>query len=220
MVEKLAGTKAHTRYRLRDGTLVPGVTTVLGILNKPALIHWAWTLGMQGIDYRKFKDAAAVIGTCAHLMIQHDLQNTTPNLREFSPEVIDKAENAFLKWLEWKRQHAIDVIYCERQLVSEKYRYGGTIDCLAKVDGDLTILDLKTSKSIYTEYLYQVAAYRQLAAEDGHKAVSCRILQIGRTEDEGFSERSETDTTRCFALFRHALAIYELQRNERTEARG
>ena len=40
---------AHTQYKLVDGTKVPSVTTVLGILNKPALVKWANNLGLQGI---------------------------------------------------------------------------------------------------------------------------------------------------------------------------
>ena len=42
--------KAHQRYKLADGTQVPGVTTITGQLNKPALIIWANRLGLQGID--------------------------------------------------------------------------------------------------------------------------------------------------------------------------
>ena len=33
--------QAHTVYKTADGIRVPGVTTVLGVLNKPALIKWA-----------------------------------------------------------------------------------------------------------------------------------------------------------------------------------
>ena len=34
--------KVHTVYRLKDGTKVPGVTTILNAtINKPALIKWA-----------------------------------------------------------------------------------------------------------------------------------------------------------------------------------
>ena len=42
MADKLKKvTKTHTRYYLQDGTLVPGSTTVTGLLNKPALVKWA-----------------------------------------------------------------------------------------------------------------------------------------------------------------------------------
>lgn len=60
MADKLKKvTKAHTRYYLSDGTLVPGATTVTGLLNKPALVKWANNLGLQGIDSSKYVDKAA-----------------------------------------------------------------------------------------------------------------------------------------------------------------
>ena len=58
--------KAHQRYKTKDGVIVPGVTTILSILAKPALIYWSWNLGMQGIDYRKVSDKAKDIGTLTH----------------------------------------------------------------------------------------------------------------------------------------------------------
>ena len=60
MADKLKkASKAHTRYYLQDGTLVPGATTVTGLLNKPALVKWANNLGLQGIDSSKYVDKAA-----------------------------------------------------------------------------------------------------------------------------------------------------------------
>jgi len=62
--------KAHQRYRTSDGTIVPGVTTVIGILNKPALVKWANDLGLRGIDSASYVDETARIGTLAHEMVQ------------------------------------------------------------------------------------------------------------------------------------------------------
>ena len=41
--------KAHTRYELKDGTYVPGTTTITGLENKPFLVPWANRLGLEGI---------------------------------------------------------------------------------------------------------------------------------------------------------------------------
>ena len=65
--------KAHTIYKLANGKRVPGVTTVLGIINKPALVKWANNLGLQGIDSTTYVDGTAKIGTLAHEMIQEYL---------------------------------------------------------------------------------------------------------------------------------------------------
>ena len=68
----MSKTKAHTRYRLTDGTIVPGVTTVTGSQlgwNKQVLINWANRIGLTEIDSTKYKDDKADIGTLAHQMI-------------------------------------------------------------------------------------------------------------------------------------------------------
>jgi len=206
--------KTHTRYYKKDGTLVPGVTTVLGVLAKPALIPWANNLGLNNINVKDYVDVLANIGSCGHDMIcRHNMgvQFTS----DFPAELIDKAENCFLSYLSWEKQHKVEPILCEAGLVSETYGYGGTVDMYAKVDGIPTIVDYKTGKAIYPEHVYQVAAYRQLLEENGHKVEAVRILQIGRDETEGFSEKVVGDTSKEWLVFKHCLEIYRLQRKSK-----
>ena len=61
------------RYRLLDKSIVPGVTTILNVLSKPALVPWANKLGLQGIEVGKYVDALGEIGTLAHLMVENYL---------------------------------------------------------------------------------------------------------------------------------------------------
>jgi hypothetical protein len=96
-------------------------------------------------------------------------------------------------------------------LFSEKYGYGGTIDFYGLIDRLWTLKDYKTAKAIWPEHLYQVAAYRQLLEENGHKVEAVGILQIGRDETEGFSERVITDTSREWQIFEHCLCLYNLK---------
>ena len=218
--EKISAGKAHTRYKTSDGTIVPGVTTILGVLNKPALVQWANDLGLKGINTRTYVDALATIGTLAHQMIEHDLGAEAPDLSRYSPEQIDKAENSLLKWYEWRKQHEVKPLLIEAHLVSEEHGFGGTLDCLAEIDGVPTILDIKTAKSIYPEHLHQVAAYRWLAAENGHEVKAVRVLQVGRTEDEGFSEHV-IPVGRLgphWRIFSACLLIYRTQNEIRREA--
>src|SRR5688572_22680920 len=163
---KFAKTKAHQRYRTQDGKVVPGVTTILGVINKPALLKWAWQCGMDGIDLEKARGEAADIGTLAHFMVECHHNGAEADLSEFSAEQQDKATNAFLKFLEFWEGSGFRMVRSEAQLVSENYRYGGTIDTIFEDDkGRLGILDTKTSKAIYSEYWTQVAAYKQLVEE-------------------------------------------------------
>ena len=211
--------KAHTRYRLKDNTIVPGTTTITGILNKPALVKWANNLGLQGIDSTKYRDAAADVGTLAHHMAECDLRGVEPDLSEYSPTEVNKAENALIKFWDYRDEHQLEPILVEGKLVSEKYRYGGQIDFYGKRDNVLAIIDLKTGKpsartgtGIYPEMMLQVTAYRQLLIENGHPVERVFILRIGRDEAEGFEEREVDRLDIRWDIFKRCLGIYYLQK--------
>jgi len=54
-------------YKLKDGTLVPGTTTIIGAFkDSGGLVHWAWQQGKAGLDYRNTRDKAAERGTNVH----------------------------------------------------------------------------------------------------------------------------------------------------------
>ncbi len=209
--EKISRVKAHTQYFTQDGQRVPGVTTVLGLINKPGLVPWANKLGLQGIDSQKYVNRMASIGTLAHYWVEGILlTGTDPDLSEWSQEQQDMASNSVLKFLEWYDQHDIRVIETEKPLVSEVYRYGGTLDILADVDGGRGLIDIKTSKAIYDDHMYQVAAYHQLACEHGYVPEWVQVLQVGRTEDEGFGVRhaSGRELQKYWQVFESALVLY------------
>ena len=95
-------TRAHQRYKLENGTIVPGVTTIIGShlgWNKNALIAWARKEALAGNDPNKVRDHAADIGTCAHYLIECYFKNTEPDMSEYSALVADKAENCFIAFL-------------------------------------------------------------------------------------------------------------------------
>jgi hypothetical protein len=216
--KKLSGIKAHTTYKLANGQKVPGATTVLGVMAKPQLIPWANKLGLEGIEAGKYVDKLANIGTLAHYMIECYIKSEQPDLSPFSKEEIDLAENSVLSFYEWEKQYDFYPIKSELQLVSEQYRFGGTVDCYAQINGKFTLLDFKTSKAIYEEHIVQLAAYKQLLEENGYQVDEVRILRIGRTEDEGFEERREVNLTNHFELFKHLIKVYEFKNLIKKEA--
>jgi len=211
--DKLKGvSKAHIRYKTSDGKIVPGATTITGLLNKPYLIRWANQLGLEGIDSSTYTDEAAKTGTLAHAMIQADLQGTQLDLSQFSPVQVDLAENACLSWYEWKKHHEVVPVHCEVPFVSDRMGYGGTVDCYCMLDGKPTLLDFKTGKAIYPEYFVQLAAYAELLREAALPVDETRILRVGRDATEGFEERSVSDTRKWFEIFQHLLGIYYLKK--------
>lgn len=204
--------KAHQRYRTADGTIVPGVTTVLGVINKPALVRWANKLGLQGIDSTAYVDETARVGTLAHEMIQEHLNGPKWDRDAYSPEQVDLAENAVISFFEWEKQNGqkMETVYIERQFVSESLRYGGTVDWYGEIDGKRWLVDIKTCAALYPEHVYQVAAYWAMLQENGEPVDGVRLLRVGRTEDEGFDDHviPEPRLREAFSVFECALDLY------------
>ena len=209
--------RAHVVYKLQDGTRIPGTTTITGLLNKPYLIKWANDLGLQGIDCNAYRDELADVGTLAHAMVQAHLQGETVDTDDYSKHQQDLAENSVLSYLAREQGHKIRPLLCETPLVSETWRYGGTVDCYCELDGVPTLLDFKTSKAVYSDYFLQVSAYKQLLEEAGYPVKSCRILRIGREESEGFEERVLTNLDKYLQVFTNLLDIYYLKKELKWE---
>jgi len=204
----------HRKYINKEGKEVPGVTTVIRLLARPALIHWAWEQGCRGLDYRRVRNKASDIGTLAHYLIECEIKGEEPDTSEYSEKDIDKAENAFLAWLEWKDSKGkIETIASEIPLVSEEYQYGGTLDWVIKQNGNIILVDFKTSNRLYDEMTYQLAAYKHLWNENhpDEKISECYILRIGK-EDGEFEQRRFRDLEKEFQIFLHLLKIYQLQK--------
>ena len=201
-----------TIYKNKDNKRLPGVTTILGILNKPQLVAWANNLGLNGIESSKFVDDLANVGTLAHALVHEHLTGKKVDLDEYSKKDIDRAENAVISYFEWEKDKKVKVILAEAQLVSEKDQYGGTCDLYAEINGEKCLIDFKTSKALYDEHMYQVSAYKMLLEENGYPVDKCIIVRIGREATEGFETRTITNFELGQQIFRHCLAIYKLRK--------
>jgi len=156
-------------YRLKDGTRVPGTTTVIGrFKDAGGLLYWAFAQGKlaeQGIISKLYDKAneAADLGTIAHGYIDDHIHG-----RAF---ILDRenalpAVTAFETYLKWEQAYSVEFVETEMQLVSEEYRFGGTPDAVGVVNDELCLIDWKTSNSVYTDHLIQLAAYGQLWNEN------------------------------------------------------
>jgi len=216
--------KAHTTYKDKGGGRVPSVTTILDVLAKPALIPWANRLGLRGIDSSKYVDEKAAIGTLAHKMIcgfltgsmiveptPFTIEDVSFDFPDYTANQMEMAHLCFEKFREWYSENDIEFILSEAVFVSEEYKYGGTIDFYCKLNGKYALVDFKTSKAVYSEHFIQLAAYEQLLVENGREVDGCRILRIGRDEDEGFEELVRNDLTNQFLMFYYCREIYRLK---------
>lgn len=123
----------------------------------------------------------------------------------------------FVNW--FKSQENIEILGIEITHFNNEHRYGGTIDLLCRIDGQLWVLDLKTSKSIYQPHKLQISAYGHLDVPlktDGYDIGikewdnrKLAILQIGYKRNKDRFKFTEIDD--CFNLF---LATKQIWANE------
>lgn len=205
-------TKAHQIYKTSDGIIVPSVTTIISLLNKPALVPWANRLGLQGIDVTKFVDKLAEVGTLVHQMILDYFRKVATDTSEYSKEVIDKAENSFLSFLEWVKGKEIIPDLVEFSMVSDTQRFGGTCDLFARVNKIKTLIDFKTGSGIYEEMGYQLAGYQILLMEKGYVPEQAQIVRVPRDETENFEVRVWKDLSYEEQIFNHLHEIYRIKK--------
>lgn len=218
---------ARRAYKNADGKRLPGVTTVLGVLDKPALLGWAARTaadaaveacangmppdaaketGRKAVFARR--DKAADLGTRAHALVEAHFAG--------EPVDVDVSDSDSAKVYACARR-AIDHITatCTRVVLSETaytdttQGFGGTIDLVVERDGKLYVADLKTGKGAHDEVVPQLAAYRWLlrraAVEvDGGLVFHVPVDGEGVTEHVITSEKLNAGRT----IFFSALSIY------------
>jgi hypothetical protein len=148
-------------YQNAAGQPVPGVHDITGrFADKNGLINWAYSQGMKGVPL--YEKGTLDIGTVVHQMAELDLRGApqrdverVPHEMLSTPADIDKAFQAFGAFQQWRKEHDVRVIAFEEALVFERWQYGGTLDCIAWVDGVRSLIDFKTCKTAKQVYLEQ-----------------------------------------------------------------
>lgn len=197
-------------YRLKDKTKVPGVTTVIGgqlAWNKNALMYWAWQQGKDGKNFRDTADAAADLGTRVHALIELEMRGQRP------ADIPKDCEASLLAFYEWRDAFRLQATGSEVALISEKYRYGGTLDYPVMVSDRRCILDLKTSKGVYVDHRIQLSAYGHLwdEAYPDDQVTGFHLLQVGK-EDGSFHHHYWPSLSKEFEAFFLLRGLYDLQK--------
>ena len=161
---------------LLDGEKVLGATTILSkSIPKPALIAWAanesakfavnqWDelAAMPIVDrldrikkeWRGVRDRAALRGTEVHNLAERVVHGEEVEV----PDHLAGHLEAYIKFLD---DFKVMPVLVEKPVFSRTYKYAGTFDLIAEIDGVRWLLDIKTNASgVYPETALQLAAYR------------------------------------------------------------
>jgi hypothetical protein len=198
-------------YRNHAGDRIPGTTTIIGRFKESGgLLQWAFKQGQSGIAnlYDK-RDEAGLAGNIAHDMIEAFIlgkPQPVESAAKATPDILEKASNAFAQFCEWQEQTKIEVVATERSYVSEKYQFGGTVDAIGQdARGRCVLLD-----SVYSDYLIQLAAYQILLEEcSDYRPQGFHLLRVAK-ESADFAHHfygEVNDAKRAFVLMRELYDI-------------
>ena len=171
--------KPRRNYKDANGKKLPGVTTILGVLDKPALLWWAAREAAQAtaaaiVDggmpadraievgkkapFQRRQDAADA-GTQAHACVEaHYAGDPWPE------DASDAARACAKRVIDHIAARGYSVVVSEWAGTMGEYGSGfaGTLDLIVEKDDLRYIADLKTGKAAFDEVVPQLAAYAEL----------------------------------------------------------
>ena len=232
-----------------DSKIVYGVTSIVDILNKPALLYWAvnqavdflranWQPGkaydevqIKGLleDAKKAhqikKDKTADVGTMIHDWLESYVKARIEKKPVPKRPINKKMQNAIDGFFNWAKKNKVQLIASEQKIYSRKFKYAGTFDLDAMVNGKRTIIDFKTGKALYPEMFLQAAAYLQAKEEEiGKKydggVIILRLSQEDKEKEIVSFEVKQVDREQVenlIKVFRCCLEIYSWQRKLQVE---
>lgn len=226
---------ASHRYKL-DGQWVPGVTTILGVLDKPAIPKWAAaqvaeyvadnpdgiaalrSLGrdpmvhaLKGIPWQR-RDDAATRGTDFHGYAERILNGESVDVPD---PLVGYVESA----LRFMDDYRIEPLLTEAAVGSREHQYAGTADIIADSTIGRAIWDWKSGKAIYPRFALQLAAYAhaEFAVVDSAEVPipECEAAYGVHVRADGYSVVPLKFSRRVFDEFLAVKTTYDI--NKRVE---
>ena len=180
-------------YNLPNGDWVPSITSVTSFYNRQIFVKWRERVGLE--EANRITKRATARGTDFHQVCQDYLENKELNWDDYQPLTkfmfyhvkpeLDKINNI----------HAI-----ERTLYSQYLGLAGRVDCIAEYEGELAVIDFKTSEKIkpeewienyFVQEMFYAAAYYELTEIPIKKLITLMVTPGG--EVKVFDKRNKGD---------------------------
>jgi hypothetical protein len=197
-----------------NGKRKTGVTTYLSILDKSRpLVIWATELAedylldkLKGgpvlISEKEIytacslhavkKEEAANIGTEIHDWAERYIRHKLKEKGATMPEMPERKEVQIgaMAFLDWEKEHKVKFVSTERVVYSKKHDFIGKMDIEAIVDGDLVLVDLKSSNGLYNSVCMQTAAYVKADEEESGRDYKGRwAIRLSKETESEYLEK-------------------------------
>lgn len=216
------------KWKKEGKSVFPSVTTILSILDKPALVNWKIeqhvNAVVKNIDRFKGQPASDVMKTARSLAREE--MDKAPTAGTNVHEVLEDFMNGKLPTDEhemlicnnvWESisavtNHVIPEGKPEVYVASDE-GYAGCVDLIL----DEWIIDYKTKleakkfkpgRMVYDEHKIQLAAYRKAINPQARCANVFVCIETGEVD---FHEHSESELETGWGVFKHALEIWKLR---------
>jgi genome maintenance exonuclease 1 len=172
---------------------VPSITSVTSFYNREIFVKWRKRVGLE--EANRITKRATARGTDFHQACQDYLENKELNWNNYNPitkimfhhakPYLDKINNI----------HAI-----ERTLYSEYLGLAGRVDCIGEYEGELAVIDFKTSEKIkpeewlenyFVQEMFYASAYYELTKIAPVKLITIMVTPGG--EVKVFDKRNKSD---------------------------
>ena len=178
-------------YLTPIGSRYPSITTVLGILSEESIRKWRERVGAE--EANRISRKASSRGTKLHLVAEKYIDNDSTYLDKQMPHVIELF-NSIKPILDSR----VDNVYAQEiALYSDHFKIAGRADCIAELDGELMIIDYKTSskpkeKDWISSYFIQAAFYAAAYFEATNIPIkkSAIIIAVEGSEPQVFIEET------------------------------
>ena len=154
-------------YREKGSTIAyPSVTSVLSFINGPKFADWRRRVGEE--EANRVTKHATTRGTNLHTLFEHYLNNEDiTGLKEWNIPLVNLMFRAAKPEL---AKHVDNIYQQETQMSSDRLCLAGTVDLICEWDGELAVVDFKTSAKTKPQawlegYFVQLSAYWAMFSE-------------------------------------------------------
>ena len=169
----------------------------------PQLTKW---IAEQGWDEaEKKKTDAGARGSRIHAAVAALVGGgtVTPDMKFDGVELAVDEYAAVLNFRDWFEATRPEVLGSEFLIWNDEHNYAGTVDLKVKINGEVWVIDLKSSKSVYPEYALQLSAYKKCIPD----ATRIGVLQVGYTRSKSGWKFTELDDK--FDVFLATKRVFE-----------
>ena len=150
-------------YVTPDGNSYPSITTVLAQQENLGIEAWKSKVGEK--EAKRISKESMRIGTAVHQMAEFYLSNYIIKLKNEEKKIVDTFNR-----LRFLLGNINNIVGVEIPLFSDLLRVAGTTDCIAEYNGELSVIDFKTSRKPKKEewiddYYMQTFAYKLMFEE-------------------------------------------------------